>query len=50
MYFVMALLTNRNLFAIEFPKDVVKSGRFPFMGELADMAYVMHHDLPFIPP
>jgi hypothetical protein len=48
MYFLMAFLADWNLFAIEFAKDVVESGRFSFMRELADMSDVMHYDLSFV--
>ncbi len=46
MDFLMTDFADGNLLAVDRAENPIEPGRFPLVGELADMSNVMHGDLP----
>lgn len=46
MDFLMTAFANGNLLAVDRSENPIEPGRFPLVGELADMSNVMYDDLP----
>lgn len=48
--FLMTDFANGNLLAVDRSENPIEPGRFPLVGELADLSNVMYDDLPAVSP